>query len=217
MGQDVAAKTADRHAHNGKSSRGRWQLALVILMPALAMGLAWYFYFFGTQFVPEGRTNKGELLLPPVSFESMMLKKNQEAFDLQGLEGRWGILVFGDGACSDQACQDALYQTRQAHLALGRDSDRVIRLFITPISNPDVNQSVLNEHPDLIRLGSTKESVFNALGKNSGENSEEKKWPSNGFYIVDPLGNIMMKYQPGQYGGDLLKDLRKLLKASNIG
>ncbi|MGI9283428.1 MAG: hypothetical protein ACR2PX_27920 [Endozoicomonas sp.] len=211
MGQDVVEQTADKNAGNGseKKVKARWQLALVILMPSLAMGLAWYFYFFGTQFVPDGRTNRGELLLPPSSFESMTLEKNREMFGLQSLEGRWGILVFGDEACSDQACQAALYQTRQAHLALGRDSERVIRLFIAPTPNPELNKRVLSEHPDLIWLGSTKESVLNALGK--------KEWPTNGFYIVDPLGNIMMKYQPGQYGGDLLKDLRKLLKASNIG
>ncbi|WP_422410095.1 MULTISPECIES: SCO family protein [unclassified Endozoicomonas] len=197
-----------------KKTKSRWQLALVILMPSLAMGLAWYFYFFGTQFVPDGRTNKGELLLPPASFQSMTLEKNNEMFDLQGLEGRWGVLVFGDDACSDQACQEALYQTRQAHLALGRDSDRVVRLFISSSSNPELNKRLLSEHPDLIWLGSRKESVLNALGKNPGE---KREWPTNGFYIVDPLGNIMMKYQPGQYGGDLLKDLRKLLKASNIG
>ncbi|WP_422473181.1 SCO family protein [Endozoicomonas sp. ALB032] len=197
-----------------KKAKSRWQLALVILMPSLAMGLAWYFYFFGTQFVPDGRTNKGELLLPPASFQSMTLEKNNEMFDLQGLEGRWGVLVFGDDACSDQACQEALYQTRQAHLALGRDSDRVVRLFISSSSNPELNKRLLSEHPDLIWLGSRKESVLNALGKNPGE---KREWPTNGFYIVDPLGNIMMKYQPGQYGGDLLKDLRKLLKASNIG
>ncbi|WOG28015.1 hypothetical protein [Endozoicomonas sp. 8E] len=197
-----------------KNAKSRWQLALVILMPSLAMGLAWYFYFFGTQFVPDGRTNKGELLLPPASFQSMMLEKNNEMFDLQGLEGHWGILVFGDESCSDQACQETLYQTRQAHLALGRDSDRVVRLFISSSSNPELNKPLLSEHPDLIWLGSRKESVLNALGKNPGE---KREWPTNGFYIVDPLGNIMMKYQPGQYGGDLLKDLRKLLKASNIG
>lgn len=197
-----------------KKTKSRWQLALVILMPSLAMGLAWYFYFFGTQFVPDGRTNKGELLLPPASFQSMTLEKNNEMFDLQGLEGRWGVLVFGDDACSDQACQEALYQTRQAHLALGRDSDRVVRVFISSSSNPELNKRLLSEHPDLIWLGSRKESVLNALGKNPGE---KREWPTNGFYIVDPLGNIMMKYQPGQYGGDLLKDLRKLLKASNIG
>ncbi|WP_422139422.1 SCO family protein [Endozoicomonas sp. ALC020] len=197
-----------------KKTKSRWQLALVILMPSLAMGLAWYFYFFGTQFVPDGRTNKGELLLPPASFQSMTLEKNNEMFDLQGLEGRWGVLVFGDDACSDQACQEALYQTRQAHLALGRDSDRVVRVFISSSSNPELNKRLLSEHPDLIWLGSRKESVLKALGKNPGE---KREWPTNGFYIVDPLGNIMMKYQPGQYGGDLLKDLRKLLKASNIG
>ncbi len=44
-----------------------------------------------------------------------------------------------------------------------------------------------------------------------------EQWPGNQVFIIDPLGNLIMGYQAEQPGGDLLDDLKKLLKASNIG
>jgi cytochrome oxidase Cu insertion factor (SCO1/SenC/PrrC family) len=202
MMQDAAVKTAPQR-------KGLWQLALLVIIPSLAVGLAWYLYFFGSQFIPDNRTNKGELILPPVSFQTMSLNQNEARFTLDDLEGRWGILVVGDAQCSDKPCQEALYQSRQAHIALGRESDRVVRLVISPESQSSFSQSIQEEHPGVIWLGSDASSVLKALGTQT--------WPAHRFYIVDPLGNIMMQYKPGQYGGDLLKDLQKLLKASNIG
>ena len=186
--------------------KGRWQLMVVILVPVLSLGLAWFMYFYG-QFVPEGRTNRGELMLPPASFESLGLQSGASGFNLENLEGRWGILVFGSPACNTEVCQDVLYQTRQAHIGLGREAERVVRAYI---STEQLNsQELQKEHPEVFWLNAGQAGVTKALKTGS--------WPENRYFIVDPLGNIMMGYQAGQPGGDLLKDLQRLLKASKIG
>ena len=186
-----------------------WQFVLVVLIPLVIIGLAWYLYFLGTQFIPNSRINKGELILPPASFQMMILNQSDSRFTLKGMEGRWGILVIGDAQCNDQLCQEALYQSRQAHIALGRDRGRVVRLFIAPETPSFLSDYIQSEHPGVIWLGSESSSVLKAL--------RTPIWPIYHFYIVDPLGNIMMQYKHGQYGNDLFKDLQKLLKASNIG
>ncbi|MGI9275863.1 MAG: SCO family protein [Endozoicomonas sp.] len=187
-------------------TKGRWQLMVVILVPVLSLGLAWFMYFYG-QFVPDGRTNKGELMLPPASFGSLGLQNGASEFTLENLEGRWGILVFGSPACDSKGCQEALYQTRQVHIGLGREADRVVRAYI---STEQLNSLELQkEHPEVFWLKGDKAGVTGALKTNS--------WPENRYFIVDPLGNIMMGYQADQSGGDLLKDLQRLLKASKIG
>lgn len=188
-------------------SNGRWQFYLVALIPSLAMGLAWYLYFFGTGFLPDGRTNNGELILPPASFQSLSLYQDGKAFGIEQLKGKWGIVVLGEAGCTSKACQESLYQTRQAHVALGRETDRVARLFVSASALP--SSSLQNEHPEVFWLKASESSVLNALKKDT--------WPANHYYIVDPLGNIMMQYEAEQYGRDLLKDLQKLLKASSIG
>ncbi|MRI33339.1 hypothetical protein EOPP23_10120 [Endozoicomonas sp. OPT23] len=214
--QDAAIPSSDQpgsykqksgHAASNHRSEGRWQLYLVILIPSLAMGLAWYLYFFGVGFVPDGRTNKGELLLPPASFQSMNLSQNGQTFDIEQIDGKWGIVVIGESGCTSDICQESLYQTRQAHVALGRETDRVVRLFISGSGLPA--SSLQEEHPEVFWLKADKASVLETLKKT--------EWPANRYYIVDPLGNIMMQYEAGQYGRDLIKDLQKLLKASSIG
>ena len=127
---------------------------------------------------------------------------------LDKLEGNWGVLVFGSPGCASEACQESLYKTRQVHVALGKEADRVVRLYIAP-KQPEVPENLIEEHPNIFWLNADKANILTVLNLDS--------WPENRFFIIDPLGNIMMGYEAGQKGGDLLKDLRKLLKTSNIG
>jgi len=39
----------------------------------------------------------------------------------------------------------------------------------------------------------------------------------NAIYLVDPLGNLMMRFPPDLEPKSLLKDLKHLLKVSRIG
>ena len=185
----------------------RLPLLLIFLIPSVAMGLAWLMFFTGL-WIPDGRTNKGELILPPAQFSELRLIQGETPLPLKELEGHWGILVFGSADCVTEACQETLYKTRQVHVALGKEADRVVRLYVAPQS-PAVSDKLVDEHPNTFWLSADKADILKALNLES--------WPENRFFIIDPLGNIMMGYQADQKGGDLLKDLKKLLKASNIG
>ncbi len=190
-----------------KNSRGKWQLALVFLIPALGMGMAWLMYFTGL-WIPEGRTNKGELILPPYQFTDLKLFNGSKPFDLEELDGKWSIVVFGSNSCAETNCRESLYKTRQVHIALGKETDRVVRLYVAQQSS-GLSAKLENEHPDVFWLNTSEETLRQAM--------KHDRWPENQFFIMDPFGNIMMMYRPDQAGGDLLKDLKKLLKASSIG
>ena len=185
----------------------RWQALAILLIPALVMGLAWFIYFTGIG-IPDGRTNKGTLISPPTAFDELQLHNGSEKINLAALEGNWGVIVFGSSACDQATCQESLYKTRQVHIALGKESDRLVRLYVAPKA-PALPDELVTEHPKVFWLNSTKAQIVKALNL--------KEWPENQYFIVDPLGNIMMQYFPEQEGGDLLKDLRKLMKASKIG
>ena len=190
-----------------KVKSNRWQAVLIFLIPALAMGAAWFTYFTGIG-IPDARTNKGELMLPPALFADLNLNEGSTPVELAQLEGNWGVLVFGSISCEEQGCQDALYKTRQVHIALGKESDRLVRLYVAPEA-PVISEELNLEHPELRWLNGEQDQMLKAL--------KVDKWPENQFFIIDPLGNIMMKYTPEQAGGELLKDLKKLMKASKIG
>lgn len=185
----------------------RLQLALVVLIPSIAMALAWLMYFTGA-LVPEGRTNKGELLLPPAQFSALKLQDGDTKVDLDDTEGLWRVVVFGSTHCNESQCQESLYKTRQVHIALGKDADRIARFYVAP-ENPKPSNELESEHPGIYWLKADNRNIQKTLGL--------KQWPENRIFIIDPLGNLIMGYQVGQTGGDLLNDLKKLLKASNIG
>lgn len=185
----------------------RWPLLLIFMIPGTAMVLAWVMYFTGVA-LPEGRTNKGILITPAVQLSQLQLREGDNLFRLEQLEGNWGVIVFGSSSCSSAACRESLYKTRQVHVALGKEADRMVRIYVASES-PEVSEQLLQQHPNIFWLNGNESSVLTPLGLDS--------WPDNRFFIVDPLGNIMMGYQADQEGGDLLKDLKKLLKASSIG
>ncbi len=112
-------------------SRNRLQLALLFLIPFAAMSLAWIMYFTGL-WLPDGRTNKGELLSPPASFADLHLKQGEQVFAAAMTEGLWRVVVFGSTQCQEAQCVDSLYKTRQVHIALGKDADRVTRFYVAP-------------------------------------------------------------------------------------
>lgn len=192
---------------SAQKNRNRFQLALVFLIPAVAMSLAWIMYFTGL-WIPEGRTNKGELLLPPAHYTDLHLKHGEQIFDSSTTEGLWRVVVFGSTHCRETQCVDSLYKTRQVHIALGKDADRVTRFYVAP-QKPTLSSELTTEHPGIHWLTADEQQVQTALGV--------KQWPQNQIFIIDPLGNLIMGYQAQQSGGDLLDDLKKLLKASNIG
>nr|MDT0253449.1 hypothetical protein [Endozoicomonas sp.] len=185
----------------------RLQLALVVLIPSIAMAMAWLMYFTGLG-VPDGRTNKGELLLPPAQFSALNLQDGDATVDPDDTEGLWRVVVFGSTRCNESQCQESLYKTRQVHIALGKDADRITRFYIAP-GKPEPSDQLESEHPGIYWLKADNKNIQKTLGL--------LQWPENRIFIIDPFGNLIMGYQVGQPGGDLLKDLKKLLKASNIG
>ncbi|PJE79583.1 hypothetical protein CI610_01453 [invertebrate metagenome] len=190
-----------------KKSRLSWHPILIFLLPTSLLLLACFMYFSGFA-VPQNRTNQGELLLPPPSLDDLSLSYRGQLFSINDLEGRWAIITFGSTDCNSEACQNALYQTRQVHTATGKETQRVIRIFAAQ-KMPAPSLELMEQHPGISWLQANPYAVQQALNIS--------QWPDNRFFIVDPLGNIVMAYGPEHSGGDLLKDLKKLLRISTIG
>lgn len=182
----------------------RIKLLAIIALVVFPILLAWLMYLYGGNLVTVNRTNNGELILPPKDFARLSVDS------VAILDGKWALLIPGSIDC-DRTCQQLLYYTRQVHIALGKDADRLQRIYISAAG--DLNQEfealLADEYPllkVLYRDGNIIAEIFGA---------DWKKIPK--VYVVDPLGNIMMVYTADLLGKPMLKDLKHLLKVSNIG
>ena len=132
----------------------------------------------------------------------------------QTWRGKWTLLYVGDGRC-DERCREALTLMRQTRLALNTDMTRVQRIFLA--TGECCDQAYLDaEHPGLMVALADNDAGAALLATFPGARQADRL--GNTIYVVDPLGNLMMRHapQPPPAKG-LLEDLRKLLKLSHIG
>jgi hypothetical protein len=177
--------------------KGRLQLLLIVLGVVGPMILAtgmykWQFW------VPEGRSYHGELI-----------GNGQTRADLgvQAQEDRWQLLVTAPSACSVD-CQQLVYLARQIQIGLGRDAGRASHaLAVTQPLSSDYEAKLQREYPQLQRY--PLDSQIYTKGAQSNEAAH--------LWIIDPHGNLVLRYDPSVKGKELLNDLRHLLKLSNIG
>ena len=191
-------------------TRSRSKRLVPVLLALLFVGpfaTAIYMYYYGGDgWRPEGSVAHGILIQNPASLDNdTVLLPNGKTV---AFANKWSLLYVGDGHC-DTACEQALYQLRQVREALGRDMSRVERYFITTSGTPDA-EFIHGAHPDLIVIdGTVTEAgkVLAALGS----------YGEADVFVVDPLGNVMMRFPAGTSMKDMHKDLSLLLKASSIG
>lgn len=177
--------------------RGRWQLILIVLMVVGPMILATGMYKL--QFwVPEGRSYHGELIGNGQS---------RAELGVQADEVRWQLLVTAPQECSVD-CQQLVYLARQIQVGLGREASRASHaLAVAHPLSADYDAKLSREYPQLQRY---------PLDLSTYTKTVQGKGPAQ-LWIIDPHGNLVLRYGPTVKGKDLLNDLRHLLKLSNIG
>jgi len=177
--------------------KGRWQLILILLMVIGPMALATFMYKL--QFwVPDSRSYHGELI-----------GNGQTRADIgvQADEQRWQLLVTAPSACADD-CRQLVYLARQLQIGLGRDASRASHALATALPvGADYAAKLKLEYPQLQRYPLD----LTTFSKAAAAPGEAQLW------IVDPHGNLVLRYDTTVKGKDLLNDLRQLLKLSNIG
>ena len=169
--------------------------------------------YFGQDWFKFGSTAQGYLLsagqtLHSNNFRLIKDEQKPETGETSLLDGRW-LLLFNGSATCDLHCQANLFKMRQARLVLGRDSARVRTVYLLPAAQPDAELSRI-----LLQYPAFSAYQIDAMTKQTAQTSELKQ---NQVYIVDPMGNLVMRYLPDAYSRDIIKDFKRLLKASKIG
>ncbi|MDX1299446.1 MAG: hypothetical protein R3260_14590 [Pseudomonas sp.] len=198
MNPAIALPDASPEVPPSQRRRGRLQLILIlsIVIGPMMLATAMYQWRF---WVPETRSYHGELI-----------GTGQNRADLGVIgadEQRWQLLVTVPAACND-ACKELIFLARQVHIGLNRDVARAAHGLASaqPLSD-DYDAQLRREYPQLTRYS----LQLDAYGKTAGAASGAQLW------IVDPRGNLVLRYDATSKGKAILNDLRHLLKISQIG
>jgi cytochrome oxidase Cu insertion factor (SCO1/SenC/PrrC family) len=175
-------------------------------MAAVAIGFplaAWVLYL---TWRPTSFVNYGELI-SPVPLAQLSAPGDAALADLGRLKGRWVLLTVDGGACDDY-CQRKLYVIRQLRLTQGKEMERIERAWLVDdaaVPGPALQQ----EYAGTTLIGARGSAVLRALPAMGS--------PRDHVYLIDPLGNVMLRYPRDADPNRMKKDLARLLRASRIG
>lgn len=192
------------------TKRGRLEFLLILalfVVPLLA-AVGWYALAPGTAPAPA---THGTLVDParPLEEFSVPVSGDDGAFTLEDLRGRWTLVHVVDRGC-ETACTERLHYTRQIRTALGRDRQRVQRVVLARAGRATPGlEPVLAEHPDL--------RILSTAGNRPLRGQLPAGTDARTVLLIDPLGNLMMRFDPDVEPDGILEDLEKLLKLSQVG
>jgi len=184
-----------------------------MLFIVLAVCAAPLIFSYLTYYVikPEGRTNYGDLIDPrahPIPELGLQHLDGQSA-SLEQFSGKWILLQVDQAACA-KPCTDKLYYMRQLRLTQGKEMDRIERVWLVTDDAP-LDTALMKQYDGtrLLRVDPKKLAAW--LPVQAGTQ------PADHLYLIDPLGNLMMRFPKDPDANKIKKDISRLLKASRIG
>lgn len=187
-----------------RSNATLWLLLASFIVPALA---AYGYYFFGDR--PEPHTY-GELINPVIDIEKLELTDVlNQPIPRRELISTWRMFYITADSCTQQ-CKQSLYNMRQINIALGKNQSRVNHIVVhSKTATPDFLELLEEQHPHIMRALIAPHKLQLLQLKNLTQQSA--------IYLMDPHGNIMMRFADGLDPKLILKEINKLLKISRIG
>ena len=200
------------------TSGNKKQVALILAIPVVVILLSSLLFMLAQRNVLDfGTVNRGALIRSPVQLSSLHPHRiDGGEFLFNQPESKWVYMVVGGKTC-EGTCERMLYLTRQTHVALGKKTNRVERVYLATDGaiSPELRDFLEAEHEDMTVL-SVDGSEFVASLKHLPTSPLDPL----SFFVVDPKGWVMMTYRAEDtetdtlttLGKDILKDMKRLLK-----
>lgn len=191
-----------------RTRSGRIKMLLLLLVcasPVIASYLAYFFYR------PDAGANYAELIVPtrslPPAAALPLTDLQGRSVDPASLRGQWLLVVVGGGAC-DAGCEQALLLQRQLRESLGRERERVDKVWLVTDAASPRPEVLAGIGPSTTVLRVPRDALAAWLAPAPGQALERH------LYLVDPMGEWMMRFPPDPDPAKLRRDLDRLLRAS---
>lgn len=190
--------------------KARWRrnfpLYVLIAITILPIAAAYVAYYIVP---PSGRTNYGTLIEPQRPTPALPLTTlDGTAFDLRKLQGNW-VFVMVDGGDCDQRCADKLLMLRQQRTMTGKQRDQIERVWLIS-DNAPLPIMLMREYEGthFVRASLASLGAFLALPATEDARLEDHIW------VIDPLGNLMLRWPKNAEPKGIRRDVAKLLKVA---
>ncbi len=195
-------------------NKNRLKLLAIFGVALLPVLLAFAMYFGGWA-IPQDKTNKGNLLWPPVELNLLDRSSLSAQVALQEGEAKWSLMLTGAGVCN-ALCRERLHELRQVNIAMGREHERVGRVLAADLSATQW-QELEQEYPALLGLRVDQQTLTQFTSEATSVGAQPVAGEAWQVWLVDPLGNVILQYTSAHDGYDMMDDLKRLLKLSKIG
>ncbi len=204
MSEEKPVEHQTEHRTEQRKSRRTLLLVAAVCIAPFVGSFALYWFW-----QPSGRINYGELV-EGVTVPAATLAPaagGGKAFDFSQVRGRWLFVTVDSGAC-DGYCQKKLWKMRQVRLTQGKSLERIERVWLLT-DTQSVAASVIKEYEGTWIARAQGSTILRAFPHHDAQRDH--------IYLVDPLGNVILRYPKDADPSRMKKDLQRLLRVSRIG
>ncbi len=173
----------------------------VFAVPLIAAYLSYYVW------PPQGRLNYGELIDPKTMPDVALRDAEGKEFSLSTLRGKW-IMLSVDSADCDEACDQKLFLMRQTRISMTKEMNRIERVLLLR-GDAKATAELAKKYPGMHILSGANDSLLNTFP--GAPNAADH------IYLVDPVGQVMMRYVKNPDATGIRRDLTRLLSVSQVG
>lgn len=186
---------------NKKSNRRKFIWILVLLFSPVV--ISYTLFFMGYR---PGSINYGDLIeIQKLSGEGVTQDTNI-IFRMKDLRGKWIMLTVDSGECGE-ACDTKLYYMRQVRTMQNREKDRIERLWLID-NNAQVSPEILEKYEGTVFVNAKDSELLNQIPTRETQRKH--------IYLVDPIGNLMMRFPEELEPRKMSDDIKRLLEVSQL-
>ena len=186
------------------------RLQLILVLFVFAAPIAGAFLY-----KPKAFSNYGDIYTPVRPVDNLLMTGKGGEVELDSMRRQWILLVTANGTC-DSVCEENILKVRQLRFMQNNNMVRIRTVFL---------------HINLpVAISDDLAAKYSPIESYSAQADDYEKWipvlelenapveaQRNRVYIIDPAGNLMMSYPAAAEPKQIQKDLKRLLKTSQIG
>lgn len=153
-----------------------------------------------------GTVNYGELI-DMVDFEGSAVNQvDNTIFRSRDIHGKWTMVTVDSGDCNEY-CDQKLYKMRQVRIVQNKEMHRVERLWLID-DNVTIDSRLLEEYDGTVFVDAKDSELLKSFKPNESQRLY--------MYLVDPIGNVMMRFPEDADPSEMVEDLKRLLHVSQL-